>query len=29
MATAITASEEAAIIVAMPPGPMCAEYRKN
>jgi hypothetical protein len=27
-ATAITAKDEAAIIVAIPPGPMCAEYLK-
>jgi hypothetical protein len=26
MATAITARDEAAIIVAIPPGPMSAEY---
>ena len=27
-ATAITAKDDAAIIVAIPPGPMCAEYLK-
>ena len=28
IATAITARDDAAIIVAIPPGPMCAEYLK-
>jgi hypothetical protein len=28
IATAITAKDDAAMIVAIPPGPMCAEYLK-
>jgi hypothetical protein len=28
IAIAITAKDDAAIIVAIPPGPMCAEYLK-